>query len=79
MQNGDPVIYNTKRFRSAYEAWGKNLMVCASFNTKEGEQIVVKTAVSAVSTSGAKLNMGELDNLSFEELHKKEKHFGKKN
>lgn len=54
-------------------------MVCASFNTKEGEQIVVKTAVSAVSTSGAKLNMGELDNLSFEELHKKEKHFGKKN
>lgn len=71
MQNGDPVIYNTKRFRSAYEAWGKNLMVCASFNTKEGEQIVVKTAVSAVSTSGAKLNMGELDNLSFEELHKK--------
>ena len=31
MQNKKPVIYNTSRFRSSYEAWGKNLMACISF------------------------------------------------
>lgn len=71
MQDGKPVIYNTKRFRSEYEAWGKNLMACISFPTGKGEQVIVKTAISAVSTSGAKMNLAELDNVSFDELHLK--------
>lgn len=69
MQDGKPVIYNTKRFRSEYEAWGKNLMACISFPTGKGEQVIVKTAISVVSTSGAKMNLAELDNVSFDELH----------
>lgn len=42
MQNKKPVIYNTSRFRSSYEAWGKNLMACISFDTKAGEEVIVK-------------------------------------
>ena len=41
MQNKKPVIYNTSRFRSSYEAWGKNLMACISFDTKAGEEVDV--------------------------------------
>ena len=36
MQDKKPVIYNTSRFRSDREAWGKNLMACLSFATGEG-------------------------------------------
>ncbi len=77
-----PVIYNTSRFRSSYEAWGKNLMACLSFDTKAGEEVIVKTAVSAVSTDGARNNMKELDGLTFNELKAKgealwEKELGK--
>lgn len=53
VQDKKPVIYNTSRFRSSYEAWGKNLMACISFDTKAGEEVTVKTAISAVSTDGA--------------------------
>lgn len=70
-QEGKPVIYNTKRFRSENEAWGKNLIVVASFKTGQNEQICVKTAISAVSTDGAIGNIKELDNLSFDALHQK--------
>ena len=68
MQNKKPVIYNTSRFRSSYEAWGKNLMACISFDTKAGEEVIVKTAISSVSTNGAKNNMAELAGLAFDEL-----------
>ena len=61
VQDKKPVIYNTSRFRSSYEAWGKNLMACISFDTKAGEEVTVKTAISAVSTDGARNNMKELD------------------
>ena len=37
MQDKKPVIYNTSRFRSCYEAWGKNLMACISFAAEEGD------------------------------------------
>lgn len=82
MQDKKPVIYNTSRFRSSYEAWGKNLMACLSFDTKAGEEVIVKTAVSAVSTDGARNNMKELDGLTFNELKAKgealwEKELGK--
>ncbi len=32
LQDGQPVIYNTKRFRSSLEAWGRNLKVVARFD-----------------------------------------------
>ena len=84
MQNKKPVIYNTSRFRSSYEAWGKNLMACISFDTKAGEEVIVKTAISSVSTNGAKNNMAELAGLAFDDLKAKgealwEKELGKYN
>ena len=82
VQDKKPVIYNTSRFCSSYEAWGKNLMACISFDTKAGEEVTVKTAISAVSTDGARNNMKELDGLTFNELRAKgealwEKELGK--
>lgn len=82
MQNGKPVIYNTKRFRSAREAWGNNLMACISFDTEANEQVYVKVAVSSVSTDGARNNMHELDGLTFDQLYQQgvalwEKELGK--
>ena len=82
MQDKKPVIYNTSRYRSSYEAWGRNLMACISFDTREGEQVLVKTAISAVSTDGAMLNLRELDGQTFDGLKQKgedlwEKELGK--
>lgn len=71
MQDKKPVIYNTSRFRSCYEAWGKNLMACISFEAAEGEEIIVKTAVSAVSIAGATLNLQELNGMTFDSLREK--------
>lgn len=68
MQDTIPVIYNTKRFRSHLEAWGKKLCFWMSFSTLQDEQITVKVAISAVSTDGAKLNMQELAGKTFETL-----------
>lgn len=70
MQDKKPV-YNTSRFRSDREAWGKNLMACLSFATEEGDEVIVKTAISSVSTAGAKMNMRELDGLTFDGLKEK--------
>lgn len=71
MQDGKPVIYNTSRFRSDREAWGRNLMACVSFSTGKGEKITVKTAISSVSEEGARLNIRELDGLTFDDLKAK--------
>ena len=71
MQDKKPVIYNTSRFRSDREAWGTHLMACISFETKQGEEVYVKTAISAVSTEGAMLNLRELDGMTFDSLKKK--------
>lgn len=71
MQDGKPVIYNTSRFRSSKEAWGKNLMACISFATEKDEEVTVKVAISAVSTDGARLNLKELDGVSFDQLRQK--------
>jgi len=71
MQNKKPVIYNTSRFRSAYESWGKNLMACISFSTQKEEEIIVKTAISSISTNGALNNIKELDGLTFDDLKSK--------
>ncbi|MGN0068812.1 MAG: GH92 family glycosyl hydrolase [Prevotella sp.] len=70
-QSGKPVIYNTSRFRSNREAWGKELIFTASFATSQQEQITVKTAISATSTDGASLNMEEIRDLSFDQVKAK--------
>lgn len=68
MQDTVSVVYNTNRFRSHKEAWGKDLRFWMSFPTAEGETITVKTAISAVSTDGAKVNLKELEGETFESL-----------
>lgn len=49
------------------------------FRNWEGEEVIVKTAISSVSTSGAKMNMQELDGLTFDSLKEKGRNFGRKN
>ena len=68
LQEGEPVIYNTKRFRSSLEAWGRGLQACVRFSTTEGQQVTVRTAVSATGTDGALLNLQEVEGKSFEEV-----------
>ena len=41
-------------------------MACTSFEAAEGEEIIVKTAASAVSTAGATLNLQELNGMTFD-------------
>ena len=66
LQEGKPVIYNTKRFRSSLEAWGRGLQACVKFPTRAGQQVSVKVAVSAVGTDGALKNLSELEGKDFE-------------
>jgi len=68
LQDGKPVTYNTKRFRSSLEAWGRKLKVCIRFRTTSDEQICVKTAISSVSTDGALGNIRELDGKTFAQV-----------
>ena len=65
-QDKKPVIYNTSRFRSNREAWGPNLLFTANFKTSEGEQVTVRTAISATGTDGAAVNIKELAGKSFD-------------
>lgn len=67
-QDSVPVKYNTSRFRSTMETWGEDIKCCIRFATKANEQITVKTAISGVSSNGAKLNLKELDGKSFDQL-----------
>ena len=69
ISNGKRVYYNGYRFSSKYESAGKNLQFLANFKTKKDEKILVKVAVSAVSTDNAILNMNtELTHWNFEKL-----------
>ncbi|MDR1415520.1 MAG: GH92 family glycosyl hydrolase [Odoribacteraceae bacterium] len=68
MQDTTPVIYNTNRFRSSDEAWGRNLRAWVRFRTRDGEAISVKTAISAVSVDGAARNLVELAGHDFNSL-----------
>ena len=70
MQNGEPVIYNTKRFRSDRVAYGNNIMGWFDFDTEAGEEIEVKVAVSSTGTAGACLNMKEIEKHDFASLRK---------
>ena len=69
ISDGKRVFYNGYRFRSKYECAGKNLQFLANFKTQKDEQILVKVAVSAVSTNNAIKNMNvEIDHWNFEKL-----------
>ena len=67
-QDGKPVIYNTKRFRSSLEAWGPKLMAFVNFKTTEGQQVGVRVAVSAVGIDGALKNLEKSEGSSFEQM-----------
>ena len=68
LKQGEPVIYNTYRFRSSKEARGTGLQACVRFATKEGEQVGVKVAVSATGIDGALKNLSEIDGKDFEAI-----------
>ena len=57
MQNGKKVIYNTRRFRSSYEAANQNLQYYVRYSTGENEVIMVKLGISSVSTENALKNL----------------------
>ncbi len=63
-KDGEPVIYNTDRFRSSLEAWGSNLKARIQF--PGAEQVSVKVAVSATGTDGALKNLAELEGKDFD-------------
>ena len=67
-QDGKPVIYNTYRFRSSREAWGKDIKACISFEATK--QLDIKVAVSATGIEGALLNLTELDGKDFESVRR---------
>ena len=66
-----PVIYNTSRFRSDRETYGKNVKLALEFSSEEGDTIVIRTAISGVSSQGALANLAEIDGESFESLRSK--------
>lgn len=70
MQDTVPVIYNTRRFRSHLEAWGGDLRFWSRFATSEGEKVLVRVAISSVSTDGARGNLKELDGHTFASLRR---------
>ncbi|MBK5720590.1 GH92 family glycosyl hydrolase [Dysgonomonas sp. Marseille-P4677] len=70
MQDGKPVIYDTKRFRSDRVAYGNKIMGWFDFDAKNGSELEVKVAISSTGTSGAYTNIKELDNHNFESLKK---------
>ena len=70
LQDGKPVIYNTKRFRSNREAWGEKLQMVVRFSSSSGSTMEISTAVSAVSTDGARKNLKELEGKNFDTVRK---------
>ena len=65
-KDGQPVIYNTNRFRSSREAWGAHLKARIQF--PDTQEVCVKVAVSATGTDGALKNLAELDGKDFERV-----------
>ena len=68
MQNGKRVAYDTKRFRSAMEAWGEDLKFYVRFATQDQEQVTVRVAISAVDPEGARQNLKEIEGLTFDQV-----------
>jgi predicted alpha-1,2-mannosidase len=57
VSNGKPVVYNTYRFRSRFEAAGTNIQFLAEYKTRANEPITVKIGISAVSAANALQNL----------------------
>jgi predicted alpha-1,2-mannosidase len=57
MKDGKPVIYDTYRFRSRSEATGKSLQFWARYKIRGTESILMKVAISAISTANAMRNL----------------------
>ena len=57
ISSGMPVVYNTYRFRSRNEAASPDLQFFAKYKTHANEVILVKVAISAVSTANALANL----------------------
>ena len=70
MQDGKPVVYDTKRFRSDRVAYGNKIIGWLDFDAKGSFELEVKVAISSTGTSGAYTNIKELDNQNFESLKK---------
>ncbi len=68
MQDGKPVAYNTKRFRSDRVAYGNKIIGWFDFDTAEGEEIELKVAISSTSIAGAFNNIEELNGVNFDQL-----------
>ena len=61
LQNGEPVIYNTKRFRSSLEAWGKKLQVVARFEGDSSPFIIRKELVTDGSLNATGRSLSEVE------------------
>jgi predicted alpha-1,2-mannosidase len=70
MKDGKLVRYDGYRFRSRAESTGKNLQFFAHYKTHPDEVIMIKVAVSAVSTANALRNLeAEIPDWDFERVH----------
>ena len=65
-KEGEPVVYDTYRFRSSIEAWGTGIKACVRFATTAGQQVCVRVAVSATGTDGALRNLSEVADKDFD-------------
>jgi predicted alpha-1,2-mannosidase len=69
MSDGKRVFYNGYRFRSSAECAGKNLQFLANYKTRQSEQILVKVAISAISSDNAIENLAaEVPHWGFEQV-----------
>ena len=65
-KEGEPVIYDTYRFRSSMEAWGTGIKARVRFPSSAGRQVSIKVAVSATGTDGALRNLSEVADKDFD-------------
>lgn len=69
IKDGKKVIYNTNRFRSRAECSDDNIQFYAKYKTSKDETIKIRTAISAVSTKNAKLNLeAEIPHWDFDKV-----------
>lgn len=69
IMNGEKVIYNTRRFRSKYEAANVDLQYYTTYKTEDKEVIMVKVGISAVNSANALENLdAEIPDWDFEKI-----------
>ncbi len=65
-----PVIYNTSRFRSDRETYGRNVKMVLGKGADSPRELVVKVAVSGVSAQGALDALKEVEGKNFQTVRK---------